>query len=32
MNEKDMKMQRPPRPKMDMKILGRVMSYIFKNY
>ncbi len=32
MEQKDMKMQRPPRPKMDMKILGRVMGYIFKNY
>ncbi len=32
MEQKDMKIQRPPRPKMDMKILGRVMGYIFKNY
>ena len=31
MNE-NMKMKRPPRPKMDFKVLGRVMSYIFKNY
>ena len=26
------KMQRPPRPKMDFKVLGRVMGYILKNY
>ena len=32
MDKKDVKMQRPPKPKMDMKILGRVMGYIFKNY
>ena len=32
MNEKDIKIKRPPKPKMDMKILGRVMGYIFKNY
>lgn len=32
MEQKDMKMQRPPRPKMDMGILKRVMGYIFKNY
>ena len=30
--EKDIKMQKPPRPKLDFKILGRVMGYIFKNY
>lgn len=24
--------QRPPKPKMDTKVLGRVMGYIFKNY
>ena len=32
MDNKDMKMQRPPKPKIDMKVLGRVMGYIFKNY
>ena len=32
MDKKDMKNQRPPKPKMDMKILGRVMGYIFRNY
>ncbi len=32
MDKKDVKMQRPPKPKMDMKILGRVMGYIFKKY
>ena len=32
MDPKDIKMQRPPKPKMDMKALGRVMGYIFKNY
>ena len=26
------KPQRPPRPKMDFKMLGRVMGYIFKYY
>ncbi len=25
-------MQRPPRPQLNFKILGRVMGYIFKNY
>ena len=29
MNDKP---QRPPRPKMDFKMLGRVMGYIFKYY
>ena len=28
----DNKPQRPPRPKMDFKMLGRVMGYIFKYY
>ena len=23
---------RPPKPKLDWKMLGRVMGYIFKNY
>ena len=32
MNEKNIKMQRPPRPRMDFKVLGRVMGYIVKNY
>ena len=32
MEQKDMKNQRPPKPKMDMKVLGRVMGYIFRNY
>jgi hypothetical protein len=32
MDKKDMKNKRPPKPKMDMKILGRVMGYIFRNY
>ena len=32
MESKDMKMQRPPKPKMDIKVLARVMGYIFKNY
>ena len=30
--KKDIKMQKPPKPKLDFKILGRVMGYIFKNY
>ena len=30
--DKNVKMQRPPKPKMDFKALGRVMGYIIKNY
>ena len=29
---KNIDQQKPPRPKLDFKILGRVMGYIFKNY
>ena len=32
MTDKNMKKQRPPKPKMDFKMLGRVMGYIVKNY
>ena len=32
MDINEIKKQRPPKPKMDIKMLGRVMSYIFKNY
>ncbi len=28
----DPKKQKPPKPKMDFKVLGRVMGYILKNY
>ena len=30
--KKDINKQKPPRPKMDFKILGRVMGYILRNY
>ena len=32
MAENKINQQRPPKPKMDTKVLGRVMGYIFKNY
>ena len=32
MENKNAKMKRPPKPKMDFKVLGRVMGYIIKNY
>ena len=31
-NNKNINQQKPPRPKLDFKILGRVMGYILKNY
>ena len=30
--KKDTKFQKPPRPKMDFAILGRVLGHIFKKY
>ncbi len=32
MDNKSVNMQKPPKPKMDMKSLKRVMGYIFRNY
>lgn len=32
MNKEKIKKKRPPKPKMDFKMLGRVMGYIIKNY
>ena len=32
MEKQNTKIKRPPKPKMDFKVLGRVMGYILKNY
>ena len=32
MEQEKVEFKRPPRPKMDFAVLGRVMGYIFKSY